>query len=475
MNKKFWKYLSLAMVLMMTFAVALPALAHHNNIVQEASCDGYLVKADYIGGSGLRKVEWDVDLTVDGSTENISGEWIGHHSGFNIFSRSGTGAHDVQVSGYVKMSKWKWIIPHIWGDWAEVDHDVFDLSFDADQCHQAVCPEGDGWKKIEPIDAQTYNYEAPAGEQILRTCYKAGTTVVYDPTSGQFPTPPLTYLFQSNVSNPSGTGFLDISHISVLLGERPHDYDAELDWKIDCDGIVVEAVITDKGQEIDRKVLDDHAWTDPYVLEEFGPKDYEVTLPDDSKVNLHLDMQVEPSDCQVAHEAETYLENNCDVWEVGYFLDGQKNVVDQGTWGEPENGSEQDTFPAFDITVPQGEIVNISDPDGLMSGGTVDEPKDCYVYCSVTSEPEYGEWSEWTMDPETGKEYRTRTVTIYDSEHSDYVCSEEVEKEWRWPRSAFNLTSMCRPDAESGKLRIRNGSGEPQSYTLYKYGGGYST
>ena len=38
------------------------------------------------------------------------------------------------------------------------------------------------------------------------------------------------------------------------------------------------------------------------------------------------------------------------------------------------------------------------------------------------------------------------------------------------PRSSYNLTSMCKTDAVTGNLRVRNTSGVEQSYTLTKYG-----
>jgi hypothetical protein len=54
-----------------------------------------------------------------------------------------------------------------------------------------------------------------------------------------------------------------------------------------------------------------------------------------------------------------------------------------------------------------------------------------YDRCSVIN-TEYGEWSEWTLDPEDDtQEFRTRTFTDYDSENSEYVCNEDVEIEYR--------------------------------------------
>lgn len=76
---------------------------HHPTGTQEADCDGYEISGSYVGGSGYRWLEWDVALTVDGSTENIVGSWNGTSPGFEIFNRSGSGPHDVIASGWIKM------------------------------------------------------------------------------------------------------------------------------------------------------------------------------------------------------------------------------------------------------------------------------------------------------------------------------------------------------------------------------------
>jgi hypothetical protein len=51
--------------------------------------------------------------------------------------------------------------------------------------------------------------------------------------------------------------------------------------------------------------------------------------------------------------------------------------------------------------------------------------------CTLTNTV-YGEWSEWTLDPEDDtQEFRTRTVIVYDAEDSEFVCNEDVEIEYR--------------------------------------------
>jgi hypothetical protein len=80
-----------------------PAFAHHPTGSATAACTGYNVSGSYVGGSSYRWVDWNVDVTIDGNLENISGSWNGVSPGFNIFTRTGSGPHDVTVSGYIKM------------------------------------------------------------------------------------------------------------------------------------------------------------------------------------------------------------------------------------------------------------------------------------------------------------------------------------------------------------------------------------
>ena len=45
---------------------------------------------------------------------------------------------------------------------------------------QETCPDGGDWVKVDGIDAQSYNYVAPEGKEVVEVCYKAGTTVKYE-------------------------------------------------------------------------------------------------------------------------------------------------------------------------------------------------------------------------------------------------------------------------------------------------------
>jgi len=80
-----------------------PAFAHHPTGSATASCDGYDVSGSYVGGSSYRWLDWNVTVTIDGVPEVIADSWNGVSPGFEIFSRTGSGPHDVVVTGYIKM------------------------------------------------------------------------------------------------------------------------------------------------------------------------------------------------------------------------------------------------------------------------------------------------------------------------------------------------------------------------------------
>jgi hypothetical protein len=94
--------LTLALVLT-SFAVAPQvALAHHPTGIQQADCEGYEVSGSFVGGSGYRWWEWNVDVTVDGVLTNYSGALNGVFGNTTLFSATGTGPHDVLASGYIR-------------------------------------------------------------------------------------------------------------------------------------------------------------------------------------------------------------------------------------------------------------------------------------------------------------------------------------------------------------------------------------
>ena len=102
--KKIILTLFLSLLLSTSLLTAKLVSAHHNTITQTASCSGYTVKADYVGGNDTRRVLTNVVFKLDGGIDqNIASDWRGASNGFNIFTRTGTGNHEVKATGTVKL------------------------------------------------------------------------------------------------------------------------------------------------------------------------------------------------------------------------------------------------------------------------------------------------------------------------------------------------------------------------------------
>lgn len=82
---------------------------------------------------------------------------------------------------------------------------------------QETCPKGSGWVKIDNLKGLTYTYTAPEGKLVSRSCYKAGTQVIYEDYDP--PTPVVTLL--STVQNPQGKNYQDLSHASFKITDEP--------------------------------------------------------------------------------------------------------------------------------------------------------------------------------------------------------------------------------------------------------------
>ncbi|MBW6466406.1 MAG: hypothetical protein K0B06_07890 [Brevefilum sp.] len=80
-----------------------------------------------------------------------------------------------------------------------------------------VCPSGGSWVKVEGINAQSYTYTAPSGKLIVETCYKAGTTLVYNVINPGVSSITVT----STVWNPTENNYQNISHASFRLADPP--------------------------------------------------------------------------------------------------------------------------------------------------------------------------------------------------------------------------------------------------------------
>lgn len=112
--------------------IAIPAvvLAHHNDVIQTANCQGWQVKGIYSGGNGYRRAVWNFDL----NGVNQSGSWQGISSGRTLFDVTGTG--EVDADGYLKLYQLS-----IHG-WQEVDNDTINLHFH-DNCNPEPTPTGE--------------------------------------------------------------------------------------------------------------------------------------------------------------------------------------------------------------------------------------------------------------------------------------------------------------------------------------------
>ena len=80
---------------------------------------------------------------------------------------------------------------------------------------QEVCPQGDGWDKVDNIGSLSYIYKVGEGFHVTDTCYKASTELVFeelDPPEG------VEVILVSSVTNDNDEP-QDISHASFLLEE----------------------------------------------------------------------------------------------------------------------------------------------------------------------------------------------------------------------------------------------------------------
>lgn len=190
-------------------------------------------------------------------------------------------------------------------------------------------------------------------------------------------------------------GYYDIQNASVLVDgvsvylHNPGDYAGQYDCSprqnsaslsvgSDCEGWNV-SVTASEGASYSAP---SGTWNQPYIIESAPAGSVVVTWTSGSPLTLTLDYPVifEPPDCQIPHEGEPFIHNDCEGWTVGYVLNGGDPVVVQsGTWDDP-NKLEVATYDPFTIPVPDDEL-----PEGgiQVEGGTISEPADCYV-CEET-------------------------------------------------------------------------------------------
>lgn len=277
MSKKVFPIGVTVAVLLAFVLGVLPAAAdpHHLTSAASASCSGYNVTADYVGGSGTRRVTWDVTVTVDGAPTNYTGTWEGHSPGFDLFTASGGGAHDVQATGSAILFEWG---RTGWGPW----HDRYSWASNTQNDWAWYSPwwgyrhRHAVYEWVE-IDRETFNLN------FVNDCY----TSDFDPEEGIDP---------------------------------------------DCKGWWGELKLFKDGQEVmpQPNGYKAGAWTDPYALENSGPITFTVTDGAYSYSETHT--FYEPSDCQQAHDTGPWYTESCEGYEYGYILDGQHVKTGEGKW-----------------------------------------------------------------------------------------------------------------------------------------------
>ena len=98
-------------------------------------------------------------------------------------------------------------------------------------CTTITCPNtGNGWIKVDSINALSYMYTAPDGKLVESVCYKAGTTKIeYDVSPPESP-----HTVNSTVLNPVGNNYQNISHASFKLVDVPVKIDPPIDVAQNC-------------------------------------------------------------------------------------------------------------------------------------------------------------------------------------------------------------------------------------------------
>lgn len=85
---------------------------------------------------------------------------------------------------------------------------------------QETCPEGNGWTKVDNLSGLTYTFTPPVGFEVVESCYKASTSVVFGTsatvTSEVFNSPQGVTCTEVGVPH-QGCNYQELSHASFLV------------------------------------------------------------------------------------------------------------------------------------------------------------------------------------------------------------------------------------------------------------------
>ncbi len=460
-----WKKLALSISMFLTILITAfvsvgPAFAHHVTKVDQANCQGtsfvYSVSGAYVGGSSLRKVDWNVNVTIDGNTTNYSGSWEGTSNGFSLFSVSGTANSSVQTSGQIVMSEWQ-KVKGKW-QWVEIQTETYGLN-KTNTCiptqkitygKDSNCQGWWGWYKVnngspityasglwtnpytlEPITIPAFNLTPPVGQKYDLSQIPAQSLTEKADCQQQHK---VTYTSDSNCDSWWTTYSIDggspTTYASGLWSDLytlesasipTYSLTAPAGEVYDLTSIPASTITEKSGCQKAREVRYDieagckdwsawyqvdggekvvyasGVWLNPFGLETGNADPFSLTVPAGEIYNLTtIPAQTvqENTDCQQSHTVNYGVESKCDGWSAWYQVDsGEVIVYASGTWSDPYTIEPPVSIPAYSLTVPAGEIYNLT----TIPATSVSEPGTCQALHRVTydSDANCSGWAAW--------------------------------------------------------------------------------
>jgi len=274
---------------------------------------------------------------------------------------------------------------------------------------QETCQDGGDWVKVDGLSGTSYTYTAPAGYLITGWCYKAATTVI----KGDVDPPAGSVTVTSTVQNQNGQ-VQDLSHASFQLVQDEPEICEE-----------TEAIYG--------------TWSDWAVdpgnpAQEYRTRSITYVDANDSSVICGSDTETEYRPRQTCVDSYAVYSE----WSEWQF--------------DAASGKE---FRTRSVT-----YVDSVDRTTVCGSDTQTEWREVPPESCQQTTPIYGEWSDWQVDPVSGKEFRTRSVTYVDSVDGTTVCGEDTETDWKDPT---NLVPYCFIDHT---IWVPTGDNPPAGSTL---------